>query len=66
MSAQNLIIYKFSGLYQILEEIGLDLNFKIFLADSENSLNEKVKNLDNKMKILANERTLYLLFSVFK
>ena len=55
MSAQNLIIYKFSGLYQILEEISLDLNFKIFLADSENSLNEKVKNLDNYL-IISNKK----------
>jgi hypothetical protein len=55
VSAQNLIIYKFSGLYQILEEIGLDLNFKIFLADSENSLNEKVKNLDNYL-IISNKK----------
>ena len=44
MSTQNLIIYKFSSLYQILEEIGLDLNFNIIFVDSENSLNEQVSN----------------------
>ena len=47
MSDQNLIIYKFNGLYQILQELGLDLNFKIIFADSEDSLNAKVTNLNN-------------------
>ena len=42
MSGQNLIIYKFNGLYQILEELGLDLNFKIISVDDEESLNEKI------------------------
>ena len=44
MSTQNLIIYKFASLYHILQELGLDLNFKISFVDNENSLNEKVKN----------------------
>ena len=44
---QNLIIYKFISLYHILEELGLDLNFKIYFASSENSLNNEVKNLNN-------------------
>ena len=44
MLTQNLIVYKFSKLYHILEELGLDLNFKILFADNVNSLNEKIKN----------------------
>ena len=44
MSTQFLIIYKFTSLFQILEELGLDLNFKIMFVDSEKSLKEKVKN----------------------
>ena len=44
---QNLIIYKFISLYHILEELRLDLNFKIYFASSENSLNNEVKNLNN-------------------
>ena len=44
---QNLIIYKFNSLYHILEEIGLDFNFKITFEDNENTLNDKVKNLTN-------------------
>ena len=57
MSTQNLIIYKFNSLYHILEELGLDLNFKIFLADNENSLNEKIKNLNNYL-IISNKKYL--------
>jgi len=52
---QNLIIYRFNTLYHILEELGLDLNFKITFADSENSLKEKVKNLNNHL-IISNKK----------
>ena len=55
MSSQNLIIYKFTGLYQILEELGLDLNFNIIFADSEVFLNEKVKTLNNYL-IISNKK----------
>ena len=55
MSAQNLIIYKFAVLYQILEELGLDLNFKIISVDNEASLKEKVKNLNNYL-IISNKK----------
>ena len=47
MSSQNLIIYKFTALYHILEELSLDLNFNIIYIDSENLLNDKIKNLNN-------------------
>ena len=47
MSIQNLIIYKFTPLFRILEELALDLNFKIIFADKEKSLKDKVKNLNN-------------------
>ena len=57
MNNQNLIIYKFNGLYQILEELGLDLNFNIIFVDNENSLNEKVKNLNNYL-IISNKKYL--------
>jgi len=52
---QNLIIYKFSSLYHILEEIGLELNFKIIFVDSDLSLNEKIKNLNNYL-IISNKK----------
>jgi DNA-binding response OmpR family regulator len=44
MISQNLIIYKFASLYHILNEIGLDLNFKINCAENKNSLNDMLKN----------------------
>ena len=47
MSIQNLIIYKFIPLYDILEELSLDLNFNISLIEDENSLNQKTKNYNN-------------------
>ena len=38
-------------MYHILEELGLDLNFKIILEDTEKSLNQKVKYLNNYLVI---------------
>jgi hypothetical protein len=57
MITQNLIIYKFRSLYHILEELGLDLNFDISFIDNENSLNNKVKNLNNYL-IISNKKFL--------
>jgi len=47
MNSQNLIIYKFKPLYHILEEICLDLKFKVFFIDNENSLKDTIKNYQN-------------------
>ena len=47
MSIQNLIIYKLTSLYHILEELDLDLNFKISFIDNENLLNHELKNHNN-------------------
>ena len=55
MSTQNLIIYKFNGLYQILEELGLDLNFKIISVGDEESLNERIKKIHNYL-IISNKK----------
>ena len=52
---QNLIIYKFSQLYHILEELSLDLNLKITFMDSENSLKDEVKNINNYL-VISNKR----------
>jgi hypothetical protein len=57
VSNQNLIIYKFKSLYHILEELSLDLNFKITLVDSVNSLKEKVQNQNNHL-IISNKKYL--------
>ena len=65
VSMQNLIIYKFTSLYHILEELGLDLNFNITFVNSENSLNDKVKNLNNYLiisnKNYSNIKNLFVL-----
>ena len=55
MSGQNLIIYKFNVLYQILEELDLDLNFKITCADNENYLTDSVKNFTNNL-VISNKK----------
>ena len=47
MSIQNLIIYKFTPLYNILEELSLDLNYNISLIDNDNSLNQEIRNYNN-------------------
>ncbi len=57
MSTQNLIIYKFTKLFQIFEELRLDLNFNILFADNQNSLNEKIDKLSNYL-IISNEKYL--------
>ena len=55
--AQNLIIYKFSQLYHILEEIELDFNFNILFVDNENILNDTIKNLNNYLIITDREHS---------
>ena len=57
MNNQNLIIYKFTGLYQILEELALDLNFNIIFVDNEESLNENMKKIHNYL-IITNKKSL--------
>jgi hypothetical protein len=54
VSIQNLIIYKLTSLYHILEELDLDLNFKISLIHNENSLIHELKNHNNYL-IISNE-----------
>ncbi|MDC0642571.1 winged helix-turn-helix domain-containing protein [Candidatus Pelagibacter sp.] len=51
MNTQNLIIYKFTSLFQILEELALDLNFTITSANSGKSLDDKVKSFNNYLVI---------------
>ena len=55
MSSQNIIIYKFTGLYQILAELGADLNLNVSFEDREDFLNEKVKNFNNYL-IISNKK----------
>ena len=64
MVSQSLIIYKFSSLYHILEELSLNLNFKIIYLDSENLLNEKIKNLYDYL-VISNKKNLNLSNQVY-
>ena len=59
MSVQNLIIYKFKGLYQILDELNSDLNINVISLDNEKSLKEKIKHL-NSFLIISNKKYLSL------
>ena len=51
MGNQNLIIYQFSTLYQILKELDLDLNFDVIEAKNEEFLRNKIKELKNHLVI---------------
>ena len=55
MGIQNLIIYKFISLYHILEELDLDLNFRISFINNENSLNNELKKYNNYL-IISNKK----------
>ena len=57
MNNQNLLIYNFTLLYQVLEELNLDLNFKIIDVPNEKFLENHVNNLNNYL-ILSNKKTL--------
>ena len=53
---QNLIIYKSIALYQIFDELSLDLNFKIIFIDNEKELNEKSKNLNQYLRFQVHKQ----------
>jgi len=52
---QNLIIYKFYSLYQIFDELKLNLNFKINFVDNKDYLNKIIFDFDNYL-ILSNQK----------
>ena len=47
MDKQNLIIFKFKSLYQIIKELEENLNFRIFEVYNEKILNEKLDSSQN-------------------
>ena len=47
MNSKKLIIYNLPVLYHILKELDLKMNFDSFLIENENSLKDKIKNLNN-------------------
>ena len=56
MNNQNLIIYQFNSLYQILKELEKDLNFSIIESLNEKSLHNKIKNLNNYLVITKKKK----------
>ena len=55
MNEQNLIIYKFTSLFYILEEFSSDLNFNIISVNDKNILKDKIENL-NYYLVLSNKK----------
>ena len=47
MNNQNIIVYRFNHLYQILKELEKEIHFKIIETPSEKSLINEIKNLNN-------------------
>ncbi len=47
MNNQNLIVYRFVLLYQILKELEEDIHFRIIEISDEKSLTNQIKNLNN-------------------
>ena len=57
MNNQNLIIYQFTPLYQILKELEQDLDYKIIEVLNEKKLNDQVKNLNN--YLIVTRKTIF-------
>jgi len=47
MNNQNIIVYRFNLLYQILKELEEDINFRIIEISDEKSLINEINNLNN-------------------
>ena len=46
MNNQNIIVYRFNLLYQILKELEEDIHFKIIEISDEKALTNEIKNLN--------------------
>ena len=55
MIFSNLIIYKLSTLYKILQELDKDLNFKILEVKNEEILKNKIKDINTHLIITKNK-----------
>ena len=68
MSAQSLIIYRFSSLYQILKELEFELSFNISEVNNEVLLEKSIKNKNNYLVISENKISkikFQLIFNLF-
>ena len=57
MNNQNIIVYRFNHLYQILKELEKEIHFKIIEILDEKSLINEIKNLNNYI-IITNKKVL--------
>ena len=55
MNTQNLIIYQFTPLYEILRELDRDIHFNIIKISNEKSLMNEINNLNNYLIITKKE-----------
>ena len=55
MNIQNLIIYQYNTLYQVLKEIDQEIHFNIIEIINEKFLNTEIKNLKNYLIITKNK-----------
>lgn len=51
MKIKNLIVYNLKTLFNILDEISLDLNFNIVYVNNENSFRNEIENMNNYLVI---------------
>ena len=59
MNIQNLIIYQFNFLYQILKELENELNFKIIQVINEKELNNEITNSKNYLIITKKKSLIF-------
>ena len=57
MNYQNIIVYRFNHLYQILKELEEDIQFKIIEVSDEKALKDVIKDLNNYL-IITNKQIL--------
>ena len=57
MNIQNLIVYRFDGLYQILKEMEEQIHFNVINISDEKSLYFEIKNLNNYLIITKKQIT---------
>ena len=59
MNNQNIIVYRFNYLYQILKELEEDIHFKVIEISDEKNLSNEIKNSNNYL-IITKKKTLKL------
>tara|TARA_B100000674_G_scaffold458161_1_gene434173 strand:- start:2492 stop:3055 length:564 start_codon:yes stop_codon:yes gene_type:complete len=55
MNNQNIILFKFNNLYQILKELEFDLNLKVFEISDEITLKKKLVELNSSLVLTKKE-----------